>query len=108
MEGNPAPAPGRRASKVPGPLSLRRCRITSVQEWGPEIKSLDPELSWRTQVTTSMAHLYLNPKSMQNDSPKPPKIAIKAIILHTFSVQVEMVLNPKFDPVSLLVRLPRV
>ena len=27
---------------------------------------------------------YLNPKSMQNNSPKPIIIGIKAIILHTF------------------------
>ena len=34
---------------------------------------------------------YLNPKSMQNTGPKPTIIAIKAIILHLFGVQV----NPK-------------
>ena len=32
--------------------------------------------------------LYLNPKSMQNNSPEPIITAIKAIILHTFGVQV--------------------
>ena len=32
--------------------------------------------------------LCLNPKSMPNSSPKPIIIAIKAIILHTFGVQV--------------------
>ena len=31
---------------------------------------------------------YLNPKSMQSNSTKPKIIAIKAIILHTFGVQV--------------------
>ena len=33
-------------------------------------------------------HPYLDPKSMQNNSPKPLKRAQKAIILHTFGVQV--------------------
>ena len=32
--------------------------------------------------------VYLNPKSMQNNSPKPLKTAQKAIILHTLGVQV--------------------
>ena len=31
--------------------------------------------------------VHLNPKSMQNNSPKPIITAIKAIILHTFGVQ---------------------
>ena len=31
---------------------------------------------------------YLNPKSMQNNSPKPKILAINAIILHTFGAQV--------------------
>ena len=31
-----------------------------------------------------------NPKSMQNNSPKPIIIAIKAIILHTFGAQVDL------------------
>ena len=31
---------------------------------------------------------YLNPKSMQNNSPKPIEIAPKAIVPHTFGVQV--------------------
>ena len=31
---------------------------------------------------------YLNPQSMQNISPKPIRTAIKAIILHTFGIQV--------------------
>ena len=34
--------------------------------------------------------MYLNPKSMQNNSPKPIITAIKAMILHTFGVQVEL------------------
>ena len=32
--------------------------------------------------------VYLNPRSMQNDSPKPRITAIRAIILHTFGVWV--------------------
>ena len=32
--------------------------------------------------------MYLNLKSMSNNSPKPRIIDIKAIILHTFGVQV--------------------
>ena len=32
--------------------------------------------------------VYLDPKSMYNHSPKPIITAIKAIILHTFGVQV--------------------
>ena len=32
--------------------------------------------------------VYLNPKSRQNDGPKPLNIAQKAIILHTLGVQV--------------------
>ena len=36
---------------------------------------------WRVGV-------YLDPKSMQNNSPQPIKTALKAIILHTFGVQV--------------------
>ena len=32
--------------------------------------------------------LDLNPKSMQNNSPKPIKAALRAFILHTFGVQV--------------------
>ena len=42
---------------------------------------------------------YLNPKSMQNNSPKPIIIAMKAIMLHTFGAQVGLkvlaVGNPK-------------
>ena len=38
----------------------------------------------------------LNPKNMSNNSPRPKIIAIKAIILHTFGVQVA---------VSLIMRL---
>ena len=32
--------------------------------------------------------MYLHPKSMSNNSPKPIKTAQKVIILHTFGVQV--------------------
>ena len=41
--------------------------------------------------------IYLNPKSMYNNSPKPMIAAIKAIILHTFGVQVCRLLRG-FDP----------
>ena len=41
-------------------------------------------LKW--QLVRSEA--YLNPKSMENNSPKHPNTAQKAIILHTFGVQV--------------------
>ena len=39
--------------------------------------------------------VYLKPRSMQNDSPKPLIIAIKAIVLHTCGVQVEVNLAPR-------------
>ena len=35
-----------------------------------------------------LSERYLNPQNMYNNSPKPPIIAIKAIILHTFGAQV--------------------
>ena len=34
---------------------------------------------------------YLNPKSRQNNNPKPLITAIKAIVLHTFRVQVNLI-----------------
>ena len=35
---------------------------------------------------------YLNPKSRQNDSPKPTNIAQGTILLHTLGVQVEVMI----------------
>ena len=47
--------------------------------------ALDPGLSPRQD---SGFRVYPNPKIVQNNGPKPLTIAIKAIILHTFGVQV--------------------
>ena len=58
----------------------------------------DPDEGWRLDSDCPLSDLfylsfYLDPKSMQNNSPKPPKIAQKAIILHTLRVQVSVYLS---------------
>ena len=40
----------------------------------------------RETLVSKRCLMYLNPKSMYTNSPKPMIIAIKAIILHTFGV----------------------
>ena len=42
----------------------------------------------KAAVAQRQFEAYLNPKSMYNNSPKPIITDIKAIILHTFGVQV--------------------
>ena len=52
------------------------------------VQDLPCTLNWGYMESESLGD-YLNPKSMQNNSPKPIITAIKAIILHTFGVQVQ-------------------
>ena len=46
------------------------------------------QISEQDSLLTGDFRVCLNPKSMQNNSPKPKITAIKAILLHTFGVQV--------------------
>ena len=55
----------------------------------------------KVTITTTITY-YLNPKSMQNNSPKPIITAIRAIVLHTFGVQV---LSPSKPIIGLILRL---
>ena len=54
-----------------------------------------------TRIQDLHVHVsYLDPNSMENSSPKPPKMAHKAIILHTFGFQVESKLRKEVGPLA--------
>ena len=66
-------------------------KALNSRPWTLKIKpqTLRPTIpSPHTNMETIQTRLYLNPKSRQNNSPKPINIAQKASILHTFGVQV--------------------